>query len=150
MYKKPGESALGSIIRSDGVVNLHKGNVVFPASLSRQRPGDWLSQAAAFNSRLKSKEGFRESPARATSNRDLSARSSSEFNVGGASIEIGNINVSVPAGSTATNDPRALARMIADEVQRQAAAKDDALTKRQLAQVERRLRFRHQIGNETA
>jgi hypothetical protein len=45
--KAPG-SAIGSIINRSGIVNLHKGNVVFPASLSRRRPGDWLDDARSL------------------------------------------------------------------------------------------------------
>ena len=48
-FNKPPQSAVGSIVHNDGIVNLHKGNVVFPARLSRQRPGDWLEQASRIN-----------------------------------------------------------------------------------------------------
>lgn len=44
-------SAVGSVIHSDGAVNLHRGNVVFPARLSRRRPGDWLDAASAAGRR---------------------------------------------------------------------------------------------------
>lgn len=48
------KSALGSIINRDGLLYGHRGNVVFPANLSRQRPGDWLhnARALAHNSQM--------------------------------------------------------------------------------------------------
>lgn len=42
------QSSVGSVIQSDGAVNLHRGNVVFPAKLSRRSPGDWLKSAEAI------------------------------------------------------------------------------------------------------
>lgn len=41
-------SAVGSVVEGDGLVSLHKGNVVFPAALSRRSPGDWLDSAEAL------------------------------------------------------------------------------------------------------
>lgn len=41
-------SAIGSVVHSDGVAMLHKGNVVFPAHLSRRAPGDWLNALMAM------------------------------------------------------------------------------------------------------
>lgn len=41
-------SAVGSVVESDGLVNVHRGNVITPARLSRRTPGDWLESAAAI------------------------------------------------------------------------------------------------------
>lgn len=39
------KSAIGSIVQRDGLVHAHRGNVIFPASLSRRSSGDWLESA---------------------------------------------------------------------------------------------------------
>lgn len=41
-------SAIGSIVTKDGLVSAHRGNVIFPANLSRRSPGDWLSDFGAL------------------------------------------------------------------------------------------------------
>lgn len=46
------KSSVGSVIQSDGVVNLHRGNVVMPARLSRRSPGDWLESAQAIQAAM--------------------------------------------------------------------------------------------------
>jgi hypothetical protein len=46
------KSAIGSVIESDGLVNLHRGNVVTPAKLSRRKPGDWLDAATTMTRAL--------------------------------------------------------------------------------------------------
>jgi hypothetical protein len=50
-------SAIGSVIQGDGVVNLHRGNVVFPAKLSRRKPGDWLETIRAAGQDAASYQG---------------------------------------------------------------------------------------------
>lgn len=45
-----GKSAAGSVIERDGLVYLHRGNVVTPAHLSRRSPGDWLDALSALKS----------------------------------------------------------------------------------------------------
>jgi len=42
------QSARGSIIQRDGLVNAHRGNVLTPASLSRRSPGDWLKDVSGI------------------------------------------------------------------------------------------------------
>lgn len=41
-------SAVGSVVERDGLAEVHRGNTIFPASLSRRRPGDWLESAEAI------------------------------------------------------------------------------------------------------
>ncbi|HEY9286163.1 MAG TPA: hypothetical protein VIP46_22115 [Pyrinomonadaceae bacterium] len=43
------KSSAGSVIERDGLVSAHKGNVIFPAKLSRRKPGDWLETARKIN-----------------------------------------------------------------------------------------------------
>jgi tape measure domain-containing protein len=42
------QSARGSIIQRDGLVQAHRGNVLTPASLSRRSPGDWLKDVSGI------------------------------------------------------------------------------------------------------
>lgn len=37
------QSATGSIVERSGLVHVHRGNVITPASLSRRSPGDWVA-----------------------------------------------------------------------------------------------------------
>jgi TP901 family phage tail tape measure protein len=47
------QSAVGSVVERSGIVNLHRGNVIFPAHLSRRRPGDWLDAMSALGPRIR-------------------------------------------------------------------------------------------------
>jgi TP901 family phage tail tape measure protein len=44
----PPKSAIGSIVQRDGLAQVHRGNVIFPANLSRRGAGDWLSDLTAL------------------------------------------------------------------------------------------------------
>jgi hypothetical protein len=95
------QSAVGSVIHSGGLVNLHKGNVVFPASLSRRSPGDWLDSAEAIGGAA---EG-------------AGAPDYSQFAMSGGgpqiTVHVGDINV------TGGADARETGASVAAEVERQ-------------------------------
>lgn len=44
----PPKSAIGSIVQKGGLAEVHRGNVITPAALSRRSPGDWLSDLTAL------------------------------------------------------------------------------------------------------
>ena len=117
------QSAVGSIIHRDGLLNVHKGNVIFPAKLSRRAPGDWLndlSQLKSFTDDSARTGGHLPSlrtPVASAQPRLIAARTSAP--VRGGSVQIGSIVVQVPEGSKAADDPPALAALVASEVSRQ-------------------------------
>jgi hypothetical protein len=86
------KSAIGSIIRSNGLVNLHRGNVVFPASLSRRSPGDWLQSASALSDAWRGQT----------------------MNSGG--VNVGGISIQVQAHPDATRDPQVLAAQVTQAI----------------------------------
>jgi hypothetical protein len=125
--RAPG-SAVGSIVHNDGIVNLHKGNVVFPARLSRQRPGDWLEQAGRINS-----------PARDTSRRDGGSFSNSSL-----SLSVTN-NINITGGDTSEGTVAA----VRAEMNRQRSELESLIERRtNPARLERDRRFRAQLEKE--
>lgn len=125
------QSAVGSVIHSDGLVNLHKGNVVMPARLSRRSPGDWLDAAEAVRGGRRSPAELRlifgrgageSAPDGHTARPDAAAESAgapdySLFQAGGGgreiTVNVGGVHV---AGGA---DPRETGAAVAAEVERQ-------------------------------
>ena len=89
------QSASGSVVQGDGLVSAHRGNVIFPAKLSRHAPGDWLDTAQSVKT--------------------VRARG------GGGEVHIGKIEVNVPAGSRAADDPERLGQAIAVQLKAEIA-----------------------------
>ena len=92
------KSAVGSVVHGDGLAMLHRGNVVTPARLSRRAPGDWLESL----------------PIR------QSARAAAPAPARAASVKL-EVNVHVPPGSRAADDPAALARHIEEQLRAEMA-----------------------------
>ncbi len=92
------KSAVGSVVHSDGLVKVHRGNVITPANLSRRAPGDWLKSL----------------PMR------TAARAAAPAPARAASVKL-EVNVHVPPGSRAADDPAALARHIEERLRAEIA-----------------------------
>ncbi|HEX7312925.1 MAG TPA: hypothetical protein VF297_03345 [Pyrinomonadaceae bacterium] len=82
---KPPQSAVGSVVHRSGLVSVHAGNTIFPAKLSRRRPGDWLDAARGVGRRAASPSPltFRRRADAADLLRDLAGAGSEVYGGGG-------------------------------------------------------------------
>ncbi|MGH9941506.1 MAG: hypothetical protein ACRD9R_03990, partial [Pyrinomonadaceae bacterium] len=148
------KSAKGSVVERDGLAEVHRGNVIFPASLSRRAPGDWLEtfsslrsfpvmEGSKFNVSAAQRPGavqvaepsainlpaslvFGIEPLSLNITPTLSPtrqaeESASGFRVRAASktnhIDKLEVNVNVPEGSMAAQDPYMLSRLLKHEIE---------------------------------
>jgi hypothetical protein len=123
----PPKSAAGSIVHRDGLVSAHKGNVLFPARLSRRRPGDWLDALTA------------------------AGRGASAFDDGGGGGAAVSVNAPVNINISGAGDPAAVAAEVRSEMAQHRAHLEQLirrLTDRR--RIERALSHRKSVWEEKA
>lgn len=148
------KSAIGSIVTSDGLVEAHRGNVIFPANLSRRSPGDWLEDLTALravaNVNVRENVSIRENRASFDYSKFIRQNVNQESNSvsnNNTSTKHYTINVNV---SGDVKDPDELAKKIASEIARIDAEVANIKGKQSRRELDRRGARALTIGKERA